>query len=567
MAPHAVAAARPRRLCSSRHRGASPAVPRRPSRRRSRYAPPVDAPVVDPFRPPADAVRPGQPRPRVRHRARHARCGPRPTATVAFAGPVAGTPHVTVLHADGVRTTLLVPGDASTSRRGSAVAAGRRRRAPPAGALHFGARSGDAYLDPAVAVRRRAAAGAPRAVRRRRRAPAAPASAARSPAARRARRRRPERRRRPGAAGRRGAAPGRRRAPTAAAAAPRHVPGASSPALRRWRRRSWTGGDGRPRTAPPAERRRRRRHPARRVAVLVAGLGSSSDGAAIDDARHRRARLRRRRRRPLLLRRRPHRPIPPTALDRRCPTAYDAGRHAAATCDVAAAPPGRRSRGAWPRPRPACPIDVLAHSQGGVVARLALVELERRHGATRLERSGIVVTLGTPARRRRPRHRGRTARRAAPTGGAGRSTSVAAASAWRSTPTPPSVAPAGARRPTWSPSSRDTPLPDGVDVGVDRRPRRPRRAGAAQPRCAGRRRTSSCRSTGSSAHDDLPGCDARPPGSSALALAGLAARLPSPSSTPLGRRRRAERHQPRREDARRRRRSLGRARPACGLLA
>jgi hypothetical protein len=45
---------------------------------------------------------------------------------------------------------------------------------------------------------------------------------------------------------------------------------------------------------------------------------------------------------------------------------------------------------------PGVPIDLVAHSQGGVVARLALIELETRHGPEGLAPIGIVATLGTP---------------------------------------------------------------------------------------------------------------------------------------------------------------------------
>jgi hypothetical protein len=45
---------------------------------------------------------------------------------------------------------------------------------------------------------------------------------------------------------------------------------------------------------------------------------------------------------------------------------------------------------------PGVPIDLLSHSQGGVVARLALIELERRHGTGWLRRLGLVATLGSP---------------------------------------------------------------------------------------------------------------------------------------------------------------------------
>lgn len=112
------------------------------------YRPPVDAPVVDRFRPPAHvggagnagidyATGPGTP---VRA------AGP---GTVVFAGSVAGGRHVVVLHADGVRTTYAFLAAVSVAR-GRVVAAGDV--VGTAGdRLHFGARAGnEAYLDPLV---------------------------------------------------------------------------------------------------------------------------------------------------------------------------------------------------------------------------------------------------------------------------------------------------------------------------------------------------------------------------------------------------------------------------------
>jgi Putative serine esterase (DUF676) len=46
--------------------------------------------------------------------------------------------------------------------------------------------------------------------------------------------------------------------------------------------------------------------------------------------------------------------------------------------------------------RPGTPVDLYGHSQGGLVTRLALIELERRHGAPWLEHLGLVATLATP---------------------------------------------------------------------------------------------------------------------------------------------------------------------------
>jgi murein DD-endopeptidase MepM/ murein hydrolase activator NlpD len=110
------------------------------------YAPFTDAPVVDPFRPPPGpyaagnrgieyATVPGSP---VRAAA---------DGVVTFAGPVAGQLHVTVGHADGIRTSY-------SYLASIAVVRGQRvRRGQPVGTaaarLHVGARRGDIYLDPA----------------------------------------------------------------------------------------------------------------------------------------------------------------------------------------------------------------------------------------------------------------------------------------------------------------------------------------------------------------------------------------------------------------------------------
>jgi hypothetical protein len=112
-----------------------------------RYVPPVDAPVVDPFRPPASAfaagnrgltydVAPGSP---VRASA---------AGEVTFAGTVAGTLHVTVLHPDGLRTSYSFL-ESVAVRRGQRVAQGDVVGSGGAG-FHLGVRSGDTYLDPAA---------------------------------------------------------------------------------------------------------------------------------------------------------------------------------------------------------------------------------------------------------------------------------------------------------------------------------------------------------------------------------------------------------------------------------
>lgn len=111
------------------------------------YAPPVDAPIADPFRPPAGPYAPGNrgleyataPGTQVRASA---------DGTVTFAGQAGGALHVTLLHADGVRTSY-------SFLAAVEVALGRQVRqgdriGTTAARLHFGARAGDAYFDPSA---------------------------------------------------------------------------------------------------------------------------------------------------------------------------------------------------------------------------------------------------------------------------------------------------------------------------------------------------------------------------------------------------------------------------------
>ena len=109
------------------------------------YRPPVDAPVVDRFRPPPEpwargnrgvdyATAPGTP------------VGAAAPGEVVYAGAVGGTLHVVVLHDDGIRTSYSFL-QSVTVRRGDRVGAGQEvGRAGDR--LHFGARAGDAYVDP-----------------------------------------------------------------------------------------------------------------------------------------------------------------------------------------------------------------------------------------------------------------------------------------------------------------------------------------------------------------------------------------------------------------------------------
>src|SRR5215218_7877584 len=109
------------------------------------YQPPVDAPIVDHFRPPAClwcagnrgidyAVAPGTP---VRASA---------GGSVTFAGVIGAERFVTVLHADGLRTTYAFLASIAV-HVGQAVAPGAVVGTSGA-TLHFGVRRGMVYLDP-----------------------------------------------------------------------------------------------------------------------------------------------------------------------------------------------------------------------------------------------------------------------------------------------------------------------------------------------------------------------------------------------------------------------------------
>lgn len=111
------------------------------------YRPPVAGEVHDPFRPPPHPYGPG-------NRGLEYDTAPgdpvyaSADGTVTFAGLVAGSLHVTVRHADGVRTTYAFLDQVDVARgqrvtQGDVVGAAGER-------LHFSARVGDAYVDPAA---------------------------------------------------------------------------------------------------------------------------------------------------------------------------------------------------------------------------------------------------------------------------------------------------------------------------------------------------------------------------------------------------------------------------------
>jgi pimeloyl-ACP methyl ester carboxylesterase len=110
------------------------------------HVPPVDAPIVDPFRPPAGPYAAGN---RGIEYDTVPGMGVRASGdgTVAFAGAVGGSLHVTVRHGGGVRTSysFLAGIDVVLGqqvRQGDRLGTAGER-------LHFGARLGDSYFDPA----------------------------------------------------------------------------------------------------------------------------------------------------------------------------------------------------------------------------------------------------------------------------------------------------------------------------------------------------------------------------------------------------------------------------------
>jgi hypothetical protein len=361
------------------------------------YRPPIDGPVVDAFRPPAHPYGPGN---------RGLEYGAIPgtpvraagAGMVTFAGLVAGSRHVTVLHPDGLRTTVSYLDDISVVvgqhvEQGDQLGTSSMR-------LHFSARQGDAYLDPAALFEPgpprvhlvpfdtppgEGADGERSAIRQLLGLGASIVGAA-------------------GAvvggsvdAGRDAAAwavdHGDDLVRLALEYGPLLHPGLRTALLLRtsfevaqhaWEiaTRPCTSSD-----VPVA------RPQTRHVAVLVAGLGSTSENGAIDDVdvgelgydagdvlrfSYSGGRT----------------PDPTDRLDDIEATRYDKAdtqedlRHTAARLADLIEDVAER---AGPTP-----IDVYAHSQGGVVARLALIELERRHGTAWLERLGLFATIATP---------------------------------------------------------------------------------------------------------------------------------------------------------------------------
>ena len=111
------------------------------------YGPVVDAAVTDPFRPPAQRWLSGNRgltfEPSIGQPVRAAAAG-----EVTFAGAVARRLHVTVLHADGLRTSYSYLDDHVVAK-GQLVRRGQLLGHTGA-EFHLGLRDGDVYLDPAL---------------------------------------------------------------------------------------------------------------------------------------------------------------------------------------------------------------------------------------------------------------------------------------------------------------------------------------------------------------------------------------------------------------------------------
>jgi hypothetical protein len=114
----------------------------------SGYRPPVAAPVADPFRPPSSLYGAGN-RGIDYATAPGTEVAAAADGEVVFAGQVGGTLHVVVLHGDGIRTSYSF---LSTIRvqRGDKVRQGQVVGTTSTQPFHFGARAGDAYIDPGL---------------------------------------------------------------------------------------------------------------------------------------------------------------------------------------------------------------------------------------------------------------------------------------------------------------------------------------------------------------------------------------------------------------------------------
>ena len=439
-------------------------------------SPPVaGAVIVDHFRPPATPYAAGNRGLDDGHRAGRAGRGRRPPARSS--SPVRSPAPCTsrIRHADGLRT--------SYSFLAAVVVRVGRRRCEQGAAD----RRGRGRL-PLRRARPRRHLPRPRGAVR----PAGPAPTS-CPGPTRARRRSPSRRRRSrrwssverSAGGRRGGRPGAGRGRLGAALRHEARPVVDPTSLAAPDRRGRSAGATSAATAPRPSRRCRR-PTGRRIAVLVGGLGSTQRAAGRRPGRRRPTLgYAPGRRRPLLL---PGRPGPGPGRAAAAPLAAvadarptTAGRHRGRPRTSSADRLRRRSSTTvGPRPQPGVPIDVIAHSQGGVVARLAAGEPGARpaSAARRLEHRRHPRH---PAPGRRPGHRGGRGR---PRSAAGRALGRPAGRSGLDLDldAEPAIDQLGRDLGRSSPSWPDRRCPTGVRLRVDRRQRRPHRARRAHRR-------------------------------------------------------------------------------------
>lgn len=352
------------------------------------YQPPVDAPIADPFRPPATRYGPGN-RGLTYDLAEDSVVRAVADGTVVFAGQVAGAQHVTVLHADGIRTSYSFLSGVLVER-GRPVRRGDVIGRAGAG-FHLGARDGDTYVDPAALFD--ASLVRVRLVPHTEPLPPTDAGLLREQAALRDL----VRAERPGLLERMGRVVVEQAAPlverwVGAVDAAWHTWNELDPTTLAWQvaeaidrhvDRECTAGD--VAVGPPA---------GERVAVLVAGLGSSSEQGAIDDVdldglgydegdvvrfRYGGGRV------PSGAPLHPALAGIPAASYAPEDTLGDIAERGAELADLVVQAAAAR---------PGVPIDVYAHSMGGLVTRVALQELAERPGG--LDALGQVVTIGTP---------------------------------------------------------------------------------------------------------------------------------------------------------------------------
>ena len=348
------------------------------------YIPPVDAPISDPFRPPPTPYAAGN------RGLEYATVPGTPVrasgdGTVVFAGTVAGSLHVTLSHADGLRTSY------SFLATVEVVTGQRLRQGDRLGTtgdrLHFGVRSGETYLDPVLLF-----ASGPVVVEL---LPTDPPGADRPPAAE------PEVladvvRDRPIGAG-------RGLSPLDAALGWLRARGTATIAASRFDSvgrglelvadlRSRLGSPARCSVGPAPVRPA---SGARRIAITVGGLGSTSESAGIDDLRTGD------------LGYAPDHVVRFSYLGGRTPSGQPGGAlagipaRAYASADTQGDVNDVAARLAdfvedVLAADPDATVDIYGHSLGGLVTRLALIELEER-GAD-LGRLGVVTTLATPHR-------------------------------------------------------------------------------------------------------------------------------------------------------------------------